>query len=74
MEINNFFYNFLNGNSTLEYIDVLGYRIYIDDLLLIVLIFFLYKEGVEDNLLLMCLISLLFSWNFIIYCLNSILY
>ncbi len=61
MEINNFFYNFLNGNSTLEYIDVLGYRIYIDDLLLIVLIFFLYKEGVEDNLLLMCLISLLFS-------------
>lgn len=59
MEISKFVSNILNEN--VDYIDLFGYKIYIEDLLLISLIFCLYKEGVEDQLLFMCLILLLFS-------------
>ncbi len=61
MGTSDFLYNLLQGNSNLEYIEILGYKIYLDDLLLLSIIFCLYQEGVEDGLLLMCLILLLFS-------------
>ncbi len=61
MDTNDFLYNLLRGTSSLEYIEILGYKVYLDDLLLISIIFCLYKEGVEDGLLLMCLVLLLFS-------------
>lgn len=41
--------------------EIFGIKLYFDDILLIALIFFLYNEGVEDNLLFISLILLLLS-------------
>ena len=59
MDINNFLYGLLKGNSDFEFFEILGHKIYFDDLLIISLIFCLYKEGVEDQLLLIALLFLL---------------
>lgn len=61
MEINNFLSNLFTGNSNMDYIEICGFRIATDDLLLLGIIFCLYKEGVEDQLLFICLILLLLS-------------
>lgn len=61
MELNNLISNLITGNSNLDYIEIFGFKISFDDLLLVSIIFCLYKEGVEDQLLFMCLILLLFS-------------
>jgi len=61
MELNNFLSSIISGNYNLDYIEIFGYKIALDDLLLVCIIFCLYKEGVEDQLLFMCLILLLFS-------------
>lgn len=61
MDISNFFYNIINGDSSIDFFQLFGYKIYLDDLLIIAIIFCLYKEGVEDQLLLMSLLLLLFS-------------
>ena len=39
--------------------DILGIKLYFDDILLICLIFFLYTEGVQDEMLFIALILLL---------------
>lgn len=44
-----------------DFFDIFGIRLYFDDILLICLIFFLYKEGVEDQSLFISLILLLLS-------------
>ena len=44
-----------------NYIDIMGIRLYFDDLLLIGIIFFLYNEKIEDNYLFISLILLLLS-------------
>ena len=44
-----------------DYFEILGIRFHYDDILLICLIFFLYKEGVKDETLFIGLILLLLS-------------
>lgn len=61
MELNNFLSGIISGNYNLDYLEIFGYKISLDDLLLLSIIFCLYKEGVEDQLLFMCLFLLLFS-------------
>ena len=41
--------------------EIFGIKLYFDDLLIIALLFFLYEEGVEDNLLFISLVLLLLS-------------
>lgn len=41
--------------------EIFGIKLYFDDLLIIALIFFLYNEGVSDNLLFISLVLLLLS-------------
>lgn len=45
----------------LEYFEILGIKLYFDDILLICMIFFLYNEGVKDQMLFISLILLLLS-------------
>lgn len=61
MEINSLLSNLLNHSENLDYIEILGYKISFEDLLLLGIIFCLYKEGVEDQLLFICLLLLLLS-------------
>ena len=61
MNISSFLYNIIDGNSNIDFFQFLGYKIYLDDLLIVAIIYCLYKEGVEDQLLLMSLLLLLFS-------------
>lgn len=56
----NFLGNFENDFEN-NFIELFGIRLYFDDLLLICLIWFLYNEGVKDNLLFISLILLLLS-------------
>lgn len=56
----NFLGNFENDFEN-NFIELFGIRLYFDDLLLICLIWFLYKEEVKDNLLFISLILLLLS-------------
>ena len=44
-----------------NYLEILGIKLYSDDILLLCLIFFLYKEGVQDEYLFISLIMLLLS-------------
>ena len=44
-----------------QFFEILGIKLYFDDILLICLIFFLYNEGVQDQSLFICLILLLLS-------------
>lgn len=44
-----------------DFFDILGIRLYYEDILLISLIFFLYKEDVDDTGLFIALIMLLLS-------------
>lgn len=57
---NNFLGNFQNDFEN-NYIEIMGIKLYFDDLLLICLIFFLYNEGVKDTYLFISLILLLLS-------------
>ena len=41
--------------------EIMGIKLYFDDILLICIIFFLYSEGVQDDMLFMALILLLLS-------------
>lgn len=41
--------------------EIFGIKLYFDDILIMALLFFLYSEGVEDNLLFISLILLLLS-------------
>ena len=55
-----FIFNLLNGCNS-DTIEILGFKLYLDDLLLMCIIFCLYQEGTQDTFLLMCLVLLLFS-------------
>lgn len=50
-----------NYYSDSEYFDVFGLKLHIDDLLILALIFFLYKEGIEDMYLYIALFLLLIN-------------
>ena len=67
---NNFCYEQVDNNSVMEStlaknpdlcFEILGIKLYSDDVLLLCLIFFLYKEGVQDEYLFIALIMLLLS-------------
>ena len=54
-------YNPFPGKPIIEFA---GLKLYLDDLLILGILFFLYKEGVKDNLLFLFLVFLLFtSWT-----------
>lgn len=44
-----------------DYFEIMGIKLYFDDILLICLIFFLYSEGVQDEMLFIALVLLLLS-------------
>ena len=48
-------------HETREFFEILGIKLYFDDILLLCLIFFLYNEDVHDEMLFMALILLLLS-------------
>ncbi len=60
MLINEFLFNLLNGNNS-DAIELFGYKFYFDDLLIISILFCLYKEGINDQWLFITLLLLLFS-------------
>lgn len=49
------------NEETREYVEIMGLRLYFDDILIICLLFFLYQEGVKDESLFLSLILLLLS-------------
>ena len=51
----------LNSDINTPVLEVLGIKLYLDDLIIIGLLFFLYKEDVQDELLFFILILLLLS-------------
>jgi hypothetical protein len=55
------FFNQTDRGEDESYFDLFGLKLYNDDLLLIGLIFFLYKEDVKDQYLFIALILLLLS-------------
>lgn len=65
---NNFFAN-INLSALLEsdlnspIIEILGIKLYLDDLIIIGLLFFLYKEDVQDEILFGILLLLLLTWT-----------
>ena len=61
MEISNFIYNFIQGNSNIDYIEFFGFRVYIDDLIILGLLYLLFKEECNDEFLFVVLIMLLLS-------------
>jgi len=60
MQVNNFLFNLFNELNS-DSIDLFGYKLHSDDLLIIALLFCLYKENVDDQFLFFILILLLFS-------------
>lgn len=53
--------NIFNSSNDETFFEIFGIKLYFDDILLICLIFFLYKEGVQDQYLFIALILLLLS-------------
>lgn len=51
----------LNSDINTPILEILGIKLYLDDLIIIGLLFFLYKEDVQDELLFFILILLLLS-------------
>lgn len=53
----------MDGFSNIEkpVLDILGIKLYQDDLIIFALLFILYKENVKDEMLFICLILLLIS-------------
>lgn len=51
----------VSSKSYNEFIEIFGIKLYFDDLLILALLFFLYKEEVKDNSLYIILFLLLFS-------------
>lgn len=49
------------NNTDDSFFELFGIKLYFDDILLICMIFFLYSEGVEDQMLFIALILLLLS-------------
>ena len=59
--VQNLFNSFFQNKDGEQFLEILGIKLYSDDILLLSLIFFLYKEGVQDEYLFIALIMLLLS-------------
>lgn len=55
------FDNLFSSNINEPIIEIFGINLYLDDLIILSILFFLYKEGVQDELLFISLILLLLS-------------
>lgn len=55
------FQNPLSVDSEEAILEILGIKLYLDDIIILSLLFFLYKEGVKDEMLFLSLILLLLS-------------
>ena len=55
------FQNPFELDNTQPVLEILGISLYLDDLIILGLLFFLYKEGVKDDMLFLSLILLLLS-------------
>jgi hypothetical protein len=53
--------NLLSSSIEEPILEIFGIELYLDDIIIICLLFFLYKEGVKDELLFIALILLLLS-------------
>ena len=53
--------NLFSSNLEEPVLEILGIRLYLDDVIILGLLFFLYTEGVQDELLFIALILLLLS-------------
>ncbi len=56
-----YFQNPLSLDSNQPVLEILGISLYLDDLIILGLLFFLYQEGVKDDMLFLSLILLLLS-------------
>lgn len=56
-----FITNLLNGNIDDPIFEILGIELYLDDIIILGLLFILYKEGVQDEMLFLALILLLLT-------------
>lgn len=61
MQANDMFLPFLNEIPKNEYFEIAGLKLFLDDIILICLIIFLYNENVKDQFLLIILVLLLLS-------------
>lgn len=52
---------FLENNSNEPILEILGIELYLDDIIILGLLFFLYKEDVQDEILFLSLILLLLT-------------
>jgi len=61
--MNNDIFGFLPGflNNDSDFFEIMGIKLYLDDIIIIGLLFFLYNEGVKDQFLFISLILLLMS-------------
>lgn len=50
-----------NHKQNIESINILGFKLYLDDLIILFILFILYKEKINDNELMICLILLLLN-------------
>ena len=55
------FQNPFDVDSDEPILEILGIKLYLDDIIILSLLFFLYKEGVKDEMLFLTLILLLLS-------------
>lgn len=55
------FSNLFSSNLEEPILEILGIQLYLDDILILALLFFLYTEGVQDEILFITLILLLLS-------------
>lgn len=53
--------NVLNGNINGPIFEILGIELYLDDIIILCVLFLLYKEGVRDEMLFLALILLLLT-------------
>lgn len=51
----------ISSNLDEPLFEILGFSLYLDDIIILGLLFFLYTEGVQDEMLFICLILLLLS-------------
>lgn len=54
-------HNFDRSESSESFFEILGLKLYLDDIIIICILFFLYTEGVQDEELFICLILLLLT-------------
>ena len=50
-----------NPKQNIKSINILGFKLYLDDLIILFILFILYKEKINDNELIICLILLLLN-------------